>query len=83
MNTLANHDFVPHNGRNITEPILVKACMDAFNIARDFAVGIFQNGIIVNPVPNSTVSLLLHTSAPSTHQWLSSKFPLSVDVDSH
>ncbi|KAI1255323.1 hypothetical protein MGN70_003388 [Eutypa lata] len=54
MNTLANHDFVPHNGRNITEPILVKACMDAFNIARDFAVGIFQNGIIVNPVPNST-----------------------------
>lgn len=60
MNTLANHDFVNHNGRGITRPQLVKACVEALNIDPEFAAGIFDNGIIVNPIPNSTVRFILY-----------------------
>lgn len=55
MNTLANHGFLNHDGRNITRPQLVKGCVEALNIDPEFAGGIFDNGIISNPVPNSTV----------------------------
>jgi hypothetical protein len=58
MNTLANHDFVNHNGRNITRPQLVEGCVKALNIDPEFAGGIFDSGIIVNPIPNSTVSFI-------------------------
>lgn len=57
MNTLANHDFVPHDGRNITMPVFVQACIDAFNISAAFCIDAFGAGIAAsNPVPNSTVS---------------------------
>lgn len=59
MNTLANHDFVPHNGRNITRAPFIKACKDAFNVAEDFANQIFDNGVPSNPTPNATVCLPL------------------------
>lgn len=57
MNTLANHDFVPHDGRNITMPVFVQACLDAFNISAAFCIDAFGTGVAAsNPVPNSTVS---------------------------
>lgn len=57
MNTLANHDFVPHNGRNITMPVFVQACLDAFNISAAFCIDAFGTGVAAsNPIPNSTVS---------------------------
>ncbi|KAH6645323.1 Peroxidase, family 2-domain-containing protein [Truncatella angustata] len=70
MNTLANHDFVPHSGRNITEPILVKACKEAFNISNSFAANIFKNGIVSNPAPNATffdLDMLHHTHGVIEH----------------
>lgn len=57
MNTLANHDFVPHNGRNVTMPVFVQACLDAFNISAAFCIDAFGTGVAAsNPVPNATVS---------------------------
>lgn len=67
MNTLANHDFVPHSGRNITMPVFVQACLDAFNISAAFCIDAFGTGVAAsNPVPNSTVS-----RAPTSRRWLS------------
>ncbi|KAF9262646.1 Cloroperoxidase [Marasmius fiardii PR-910] len=32
LNTLANHGFLPHNGKNITLPIVLQAALDGFNV---------------------------------------------------
>ncbi|GKT92668.1 deoxyribonuclease-related protein [Colletotrichum tofieldiae] len=54
MNTLCNHGFVPHDGRNITLDKLTKGLMDALNIAEFRAINIFEAGLITNPIPNAT-----------------------------
>ncbi|KAL1612128.1 hypothetical protein SLS60_000351 [Paraconiothyrium brasiliense] len=54
MNTLANHGFVPRNGRNITREPFVKACGEALNILPAFADNIFTTGVPSNPTPNAT-----------------------------
>lgn len=59
MNTLANHDFVPHNGRNVTKPVFVKGCKEAVNINEEMAAGIFDTGVEKLGRANSTVSILL------------------------
>ncbi|KXH35353.1 hypothetical protein CSIM01_08928 [Colletotrichum simmondsii] len=41
MNTLSNHGFVPHNGRNITKDILIKALNDALNVPEAQALDVF------------------------------------------
>jgi hypothetical protein len=56
MNTLANHGFVPRDGRNITRQPFVEACGDALNISPEFADNIFTTGLPSNPTPNATVS---------------------------
>ncbi|KAK1634225.1 Chloroperoxidase, partial [Colletotrichum phormii] len=54
MNTLSNHGFVPHDGRNITKDILIKALNDALNVPEAPALNIFNNALVVNPTPNAT-----------------------------
>ncbi|KAJ7265320.1 Cloroperoxidase [Mycena rebaudengoi] len=34
LNTLANHGYLPHNGRNITIPMIMDAVLEAFNAMR-------------------------------------------------
>ncbi|TDZ54257.1 putative sterigmatocystin biosynthesis peroxidase stcC [Colletotrichum trifolii] len=53
LNTLANHGFLPHNGRHITQDVVTKALKDAVNIAEDIAVAAFQPGLKTNPDPNA------------------------------
>lgn len=55
LNTLANHGFIPHNGRNITSEVFVKAAVDGFNMDKQSAAGAFQDGLGANPIPNATV----------------------------
>lgn len=57
MNTLSNHGFVPHNGRNITKDILIKALNDALNVPEAQALDVFETALVTNPTPNATVSL--------------------------
>ncbi|KAF3806286.1 putative sterigmatocystin biosynthesis peroxidase stcC [Colletotrichum gloeosporioides] len=54
MNTLANHGFVPHDGRNITLEKLTKGVKDALNVAEARALNIFETALAVNPLPNAT-----------------------------
>lgn len=36
LNALANHCIIPHDGRNLTVPMLVKAFKDSMNVSEDF-----------------------------------------------
>ncbi len=54
MNTLANHGFLPHNGRNITQGVVVDAMASALNFNASLAVTMFQHALIASPEPNAT-----------------------------
>ncbi|KAL1627206.1 hypothetical protein SLS56_006445 [Neofusicoccum ribis] len=54
LNTLANHEFLPHDGRNITLDKAVNALGDALNIAPALATTFFNGGLRTNPTANAT-----------------------------
>ncbi|EXJ75405.1 uncharacterized protein A1O5_02101 [Cladophialophora psammophila CBS 110553] len=54
LNTLANHGFLPHSGKNITENDTVNALNAALNVDRKLGVFLFQHAITTNPAPNAT-----------------------------
>lgn len=49
LNTLANHGYLPSNGRDISLDILAKGMLDGFNIARSDAVILFSQAVRTNP----------------------------------
>ncbi|EME40839.1 hypothetical protein DOTSEDRAFT_74410 [Dothistroma septosporum NZE10] len=51
MNTLANHGFIPHNGKGLTQPIVTKGLADALNIGPDLANFLFAGGLLSAPQP--------------------------------
>ncbi|EAT87589.2 hypothetical protein HBH56_053050 [Parastagonospora nodorum] len=51
MNTLANHGYLPHNGRKITRDILADAMLSGFNIAKSDAIILFSQAVRTNPEP--------------------------------
>jgi hypothetical protein len=54
MNTLANHGYLPRDGRGITREVVVSAMGGALNFSPDLAVIMFDQAIIANPEPNAT-----------------------------
>ncbi|KAL4877058.1 Peroxidase, family 2-domain-containing protein [Aspergillus karnatakaensis] len=60
MNTLANHNFLPHDGRNLTHPVVVDALTKALNFNATLASLMFDMAIIANPEPNATFFTLDH-----------------------
>lgn len=54
MNTLANHDFLPHDGRNITKQAAIDGLGAALNFDEALASLMFDMAIIANPEPNAT-----------------------------
>ncbi len=54
MNTLANHGYLPRDGRNITKPNAVHALTTALNFNTSLAELMFEQAIIANPEPNAT-----------------------------
>jgi len=54
MNTLANHGFLPRDGRNITLENAVNALHDGLNFNKSIAKIMWQQAIIANPEPNAT-----------------------------
>ncbi|KAI1172244.1 Chloroperoxidase [Nemania sp. FL0916] len=54
LNTLANHGFLPRNGRNINENQTVEALNKALNLDMDFGRFLFTAGRLSNPLPNAT-----------------------------
>jgi hypothetical protein len=46
LNSLANHGFIPHNGKGLTIPILIKALKDGLNVGSDFSTVIGTAGLL-------------------------------------
>ncbi|TVY73168.1 putative sterigmatocystin biosynthesis peroxidase [Lachnellula suecica] len=53
LNTLANHNIIPHNGKNITLPILVAGFNKYINVGSDVAIGAGSAALTLSPIPNS------------------------------
>jgi len=56
LNSLANHGFLPRNGRGLTLPVLVKGLGDGLNVGPDFATVIGSAGLLAvknNPLATS------------------------------
>ncbi|KAK6071512.1 sterigmatocystin biosynthesis peroxidase stcC 8 [Seiridium cupressi] len=58
MNTLANHGFLPHSGRNITRENAIFALGNGPNFDSTLAGIMWDQAIIANPEPNATSSTL-------------------------
>lgn len=54
MNTLANHAFIPHDGRNITKENAIKGLGEGLNFGEALASLMWDQAIIANPEPNAT-----------------------------
>ncbi|CAG8948990.1 hypothetical protein HYFRA_00002118 [Hymenoscyphus fraxineus] len=54
MNTLANHGFLPHDGRNITRETAIKALGQGINFDPALAGLMWDQAIFINPEPNAT-----------------------------
>lgn len=51
LNTLANHGFIHHDGRNMTIPHLVQGLAAGMNIGPDFTIAIGNVGLLSSPNP--------------------------------
>ncbi|KAL1631274.1 putative Chloroperoxidase [Diplodia seriata] len=60
MNTLANHGFLPRDGRNITKANAIRALGDGLNFDAALATIMWEQAIIANPEPNATFFTLDH-----------------------
>jgi len=54
MNTLANHGFIQHDGRNITRSNIMAGLGAALNFDANLASLMFDQAIFINPEPNAT-----------------------------
>lgn len=69
MNTLANHGFLPHDGRNITRETLIKGLQDALNFNSSLSSLMFDMGVVANPDPKATLfTLCVKSSVKLTNE---------------
>ncbi|KAI1770090.1 Cloroperoxidase [Hypoxylon cercidicola] len=54
LNTLANHGFLPHDGRNLTKETTVNALASALNFNESLGELMFEMAVVANPQPNAT-----------------------------
>ncbi|KAM3547786.1 hypothetical protein ARSEF4850_009804 [Beauveria asiatica] len=60
MNTLANHGYIPRDGRNITKHNAVIGLGTGLNFDADLASLMWDQAIVANPEPNATFFTLDH-----------------------
>ncbi|CAG9955539.1 unnamed protein product [Clonostachys rosea f. rosea IK726] len=60
MNTLANHGYIPRDGRNITRPNIIAGLATGLNFKEPLASLMFDMAIVANPEPNATYFTLDH-----------------------
>ncbi|KAF2736484.1 Cloroperoxidase [Polyplosphaeria fusca] len=79
LNSLANHGFLPHDGKAITENITISALNAALNINETLARFLHEAAATTNPQPNATTYDLDHLNR---HNFLEHDASLS-RVDLH
>ncbi|KAK6212589.1 hypothetical protein LQW54_005174 [Pestalotiopsis sp. IQ-011] len=55
LNTLANHGYLPHSGKDITVNTTIDALGRALNIDAELAIFLHNFAITTNPTPNATI----------------------------
>lgn len=73
MNTLANHGFLPHNGKNLDIPTIIAALKTGINVGADFATVIGAAGIL--SVPNAPLATTFDLDDLNEHN-----FPIEHDA---
>ncbi|KAI7531913.1 hypothetical protein KC331_g13849, partial [Hortaea werneckii] len=53
LNALANHGFIPRNGKDMTLPILIKGLKAGMNMAPDFTIAIGGVGLLSSDSPDT------------------------------
>ena len=54
LNTLANHGFLPHDGKALTQDAVVGGLGEGLNFEESLANLMFEMAISANPEPNAT-----------------------------
>ena len=54
LNTLANHGFLPHNGKDISQQDTINALYTALNINSNLSEFLFGKALTTNLAPNAT-----------------------------
>lgn len=54
LNTLANHKFLPHTGKDITKEQTANALFDALHVNKTLGAFLFDFALRTNPKPNAT-----------------------------
>ena len=54
LNTLANHGFLPHDGKDITEDRIVMVLNNSLNLDEELSQFLFKEALTTNPDPNAT-----------------------------
>lgn len=54
LNTLANHGFLPRDGRDLTQDVVVSGLGNGLNFDSSLAELMFEMAIPANPEPNAT-----------------------------
>jgi hypothetical protein len=54
LNTLANHGFLPHHGRDLTRKQVVDGLYNGLNINKTAASALFDFALMTSPKPNAT-----------------------------
>jgi hypothetical protein len=57
LNSLANHNILPHSGKGITVSILTKALADGFNMGADFSTAIGNLAMLSTPLLQGYLNL--------------------------
>ncbi|CAG8984234.1 hypothetical protein HYALB_00004217 [Hymenoscyphus albidus] len=60
LNTLANHNILPHNGKNLTEEITIQALIDGVNFTSSLGKFLFNFALTTNPVSGTGMFDLDH-----------------------
>ncbi|KAJ7720028.1 Cloroperoxidase [Mycena metata] len=72
LNTLANHGYLPRDGRNISIPMMLSAAIDAFNVAPDAILQAAKFGLLSGDAPTT-----LNLDALSLHNLIEHDASLS------
>jgi len=54
LNTLSNHGFLPHDGRNLTREVVIKGLSEGLNFNASLGSLMFDMALVANPEPNAT-----------------------------
>lgn len=60
LNTLANHGFLPHDGKDITEEDTIRALGEGLNFDEEISRFLHEFAASTNPLPNATIFNLDH-----------------------